>query len=125
MINRLSFEQENFMKIQELLEAKKNAVEILQLSMELQNELKRMPEGKWADIREPEMMGKRLMADIRYWGEWEMPEGEEDDGDYDWKRLSRKSSQAFDKKVKEFEKEHKVKVDWETSEKEFISFFIS
>ena len=41
---------------------------------------------------------------VRYWGKWEMPEGEEDDGDYDWEVLSKSSQAQLKSVVTKFEK---------------------
>jgi hypothetical protein len=57
---------------------------------------------------------------IRYWGKWEMPEGEEDDGDYDWEVLSAASSKKLKEVITAFEKEHKCNVMCQTSEKNWI-----
>jgi hypothetical protein len=57
---------------------------------------------------------------IRYWGKWEMPEGEEDDGDYDWEVLSAASSKKLKEVITAFEKANKCKVDCQTSEKNWI-----
>jgi hypothetical protein len=41
------------------------------------------------DIQPPDTAANgRVEASIRYWGDWQMPDGEEDDGDFDWKVLS-------------------------------------
>ena len=61
---------------------------------------------------------------VRYWGKWEMPEGEEDDGDYDWEVLSRSSQAQLKSVVSKFEKDNKCKVDYQTSEKNWIEFSI-
>lgn len=113
------------MKIQDLLEAKKTPDEMKTLARQLQGELKRMPEGRWCEIQDPELYGGKLMADIRHWGQWNVPDDEEDDGDYDWKELDKKSSTSLDKKVKEFAKLNKVKIEWKTGEKEYISLHFS
>jgi hypothetical protein len=61
---------------------------------------------------------------VHYWGKWEMPEGEEDDGDYDWEVLSKSSQAQLKSVVTKFEKENKCKVDYQTSEKNWIEFSI-
>lgn len=61
---------------------------------------------------------------IRYWGKWEIPEGEEDDGDYDWEVLSDASSKKLKEIIDSFEKTNKCKVRVQTSEKNWIEFNI-
>ena len=61
---------------------------------------------------------------IRHWGHWEIPEGEEDDGDYDWEVLSDDSSKKLKTVITAFEKENKCKVNVQTSEKNWIEFSI-
>lgn len=57
---------------------------------------------------------------IRYWGQWEVPQDEEDDGDYDWQVLSVASSRKLNEIIMSFEKQHKCKVICQTSEKNWI-----
>ena len=57
---------------------------------------------------------------IRYWGKWEIPEGEEDDGDYDWEVLSDASSKKLKDVITTFEKANSCKVNCQTSEKNWI-----
>ena len=57
---------------------------------------------------------------IRYWGKWEIPEGEEDDGDYDWEVLSDTSSKKLKDIITSFEKANHCKVFCQTSEKNWI-----
>lgn len=61
---------------------------------------------------------------IRYWGRWEIPEGEEDDGDYDWEVLSDASSKKLKDIITSFEKANRCKVFYQTSEKNWIEFSI-
>ena len=62
--------------------------------------------------------------EIRYWGHWEIPEDEEDDGDYDWEVLSQDSAKKLNDLIKKFEKENKCHIDYHTSEKNWILFRI-
>ena len=61
---------------------------------------------------------------IRYWGNWEIPEGEEDDGDYDWEVLSDSSRKKLKQIIDTFETANKCKVNYQTSEKNWIHFSI-
>lgn len=61
---------------------------------------------------------------IRYWGKWEVPQDEEDDGDYDWEVLSDTSSKKLKEIIDSFEKANKCKVRVQTSEKNWIEFNI-
>jgi hypothetical protein len=49
------------------------------------------------DINSPETRGSEVGAGLRYWGDergyWQVPAGEEDDGDYDWKELTPEAKQ--------------------------------
>lgn len=62
---------------------------------------------------------------VRYWGEWEVPEGEEDDGDYDWEVLSDKSSKELDSILPKIEADlpEGWKLRVQTGEKNWIYFF--
>ena len=89
---------------------------------DLLHTMKRMPEGRHADFRNYE--GE---LDTRYFGEWysERNEYGEYDEDDDWQRLSDKTAKLIDKLVREFEKKHRVKISWSTSEKNHIDFRIT
>lgn len=50
---------------------------------------------------DPEWDDGLLYVDIRDWGNWEVPEGEEDDGDYDWEVPTEKTAKAADALIKE------------------------
>jgi hypothetical protein len=63
--------------------------------------------------------------DTRYWGQWEVPAGEEDDGDYDWKELSDQSSKdLLAIKTKVCSQFPNVAIDFEDSEKEHITIHV-
>jgi len=62
--------------------------------------------------------------DVRHWGQWEVPEDEEDDGDYDWEVLTQASAKKLKDLITKFEKENKCKVNVQTSEKNWIAFSI-
>lgn len=77
-----------------------------------------------AEIRKekPFSNKSKLLYSIRYWGEWKVPEGEEDDGDYDWEVLtdkSRKELEKFEKVLKSKFKKNKIYISQE--EKNYIS----
>lgn len=63
---------------------------------------------------------------VRYWGDWVMPEGEEDDGDYDWEVLSHKSSKDLGKIVDEMNRN--IAQGWmlraQVGEKNWITFTV-
>jgi hypothetical protein len=109
------------MKLQDLVEAKLKPEDLKRLAIQLQNELKRMPEGRYSDIKEPELHNGKIVADIRYWGHWVLPHDAEYEEDYDWKELDKNSGKVMDKKVKEFAKANKVKISWSPEEKEYIA----
>lgn len=44
--------------------------------------------GRNLDTQKPTIEDGKVYAIVRYWGDWQMPQGEEDDGDYDWKELT-------------------------------------
>ena len=76
------------------------------------------------DTHDVQDEGDRFACGIRDWGVWEMPEGEEDDGDYDWEVLSSKSAQQMQAIVKQISAKHPdVKITWTTEEKNWIMFF--
>lgn len=49
---------------------------------------------RWAQVDQPQLTGNGMSFGIRDWGQWEMPEGEEDDGDYDFKVPTQETDQA-------------------------------
>ena len=61
----------------------------------------------------------------RYLGEWEVPDGEEDDGDYDWMVPTQKSSEMIKQIVAEVEKAYPVKIQPQVEEKSYIDFVIT
>lgn len=68
-----------------------------------------------------EQHGKRFEFDVRDWGDWEVPEGEEDDGDYDWKVMTKKSREYLTDIIRAVEKRHpKVKLSYSPEEKNWI-----
>lgn len=76
------------------------------------------------DIHQPEPHGKEgMQAGIRYWGDWQVPEGEDDDGDYDWKEPTPASSARGKALVAEVQKQFpNVELSASAGEKEWINF---
>jgi len=67
----------------------------------------------------------QLEVSIRYWGQWENPPGEEEE-DYDWQILTRKSVSVLKKVVEALQKKYKdhFKIDISPEEKNVITFRI-
>jgi len=68
--------------------------------------------GRGMDIRieeDPSNFGRKcvLAMSCRYWGQWEIPDGEEDDGDYDWEVLTSKSRKELYDFTQSMSKKHK------------------
>jgi hypothetical protein len=75
------------------------------------------------DARGPEQDGNGWIAEIRDWGNWQVPDGEEDDGDYDWEELTDESGAKLQKIVDEYAKRYPtIKFSWQTGEKNWIYF---
>ena len=74
------------------------------------------------NIQQPEPEGKGLRAGVRYWGNWCVPDGEKDDGDYDWKELTPASRQRAVQIVANLQKRFPtVKLSFSQEEKNWIS----
>lgn len=71
---------------------------------------------------EPEHYDKDTWcASIRDWGRWQIPDGEEDDGDYDWEELSDESATKLQGIINEFSKRYPtIEFRWQTGEKNWI-----
>jgi hypothetical protein len=81
---------------------------------------------KWGnyDARGPEQEGDRWVAEIRYWGNWQVPDGEDDDGDYDWEELTGESAMKLQQIIDEYSKRYpSVKFYWQTGEKNWIYLY--
>lgn len=65
------------------------------------------------DIGVVEERDGRFEFAVRYFGDWMVPEDEEDDGDYDWKVPTPSSRRMLDKLVDTFSKKFGVKLVWE------------
>lgn len=102
--------------------------QLLELAKKLIRELKSLPQGRYVrsgDGFDPEINPHKktqVEVAIRYWGDWSNPEDAEDEEDYDWQVLSKKSQEVLDKTVKNFAKVNDVKVRWTTEEKNYINF---
>lgn len=102
--------------------------ELKKLARQLVSILKGMPEGRQVtsrDIQDPEVRGKSIDVAIRYWGNWSNPSDAANEEDYDWQVLSKESQKKLDAKVKEFEKDNAIKIQWSTEEKNYINFTLS
>lgn len=66
--------------------------------------------SRYGDIQDPEKSpfhkSGRLFS-IRDWGKWEVPDDEEDDGDYDWEEPTKETVKAANDLVKQFNREKK------------------
>jgi hypothetical protein len=63
-----------------------------------------------------------MQAGVRYWGEWVMPPGEDDDGDYDWKVLSPESQRQAAAILTEVQKQFPtVSLSFSQEEKYWLS----
>lgn len=86
-------------------------------------------QGHGSDIRkeDPKFFGSKVLAAVscRYWGKWVVPDGEEDDGDYDWEVLDTKSSKTLHDFIKGLPKKHKgLKFRASVDEKNWITIII-
>lgn len=66
-----------------------------------------------------------ISFDIRYWGEWENPEGEEDEEDYDWQVLTRESVSRLRELTKEYGERYGVTITFTPEEKCWITFRVT
>ncbi len=66
-----------------------------------------------------------LAFSVRYWGDWEVPADEEDDGDYDWKVPTAATKKKLDEIVRTYSNRFGVKVTWfNEGEKNWLGFEI-
>jgi hypothetical protein len=110
----------------------KNTKILLDVANEIHNDLMNYPHDRWMDVREPELEedfhSNNTVATfgLRHWGIWEMPPGEEDDGDYDWEILSRESSKILDSRIQVAKAKYPhLKIQASTSEKNWIDVTVS
>ena len=73
-----------------------------------------------------ESRGNGFDVESRYWGKWEMPEGEDDDEDYDWEVPTKETSLKMKTFVDSLSAKYKgFKIHWTTSEKNWIMIQVS
>jgi hypothetical protein len=78
-------------------------------------------DAQGADWGEFSTNGNAMTLDVRYWGRWENPEGEEDEEDYDWQKLSAESRKKLERILGDIEKRHpKVALSYSTEEKNWL-----
>jgi hypothetical protein len=77
--------------------------------------LRRTREGNYADYRRT----NESEFEVRHFGKWV---GDDGSGDYDWQTLSRETSKQVNDLVKQIQKKHRVKIDWQTGEKNWMYF---
>lgn len=100
-----------------------NEEELKRIAKEIVSSLKQMSRVyQTADIDVSEWKGKKTVsAGVRDWGQWKVPDDEEDDGDYDWKVLTPEWSKKLGKFADEMEKKYpNVRVSIQTSEKNWL-----
>lgn len=89
------------------------------------NTMRSSPRGRGTTVQRAELQGNYVIASIRYWGTWEIPDDEEDDGDYDWKELSQSSKKELNDIIQKANKNiGKNKLEYEISEKDYINISI-
>jgi hypothetical protein len=92
----------------------------------LLREVKNAPSSSYGSYQTDPVVdeGDRFMCGIRDWGVWEMPEGEDDDGDYDWEVLSKKSGMKMKQIVDSYTAKYpNIKFGWNTEEKNWIMLY--
>lgn len=65
-----------------------------------------------------------ISVSIRDLGMWENPEDAEDEEDYDWQELCSLSREQINKVISNLQKTSNRKIEWYTSEKNWITFDI-
>lgn len=84
--------------------------------------MKRMPEGRYADVNNgAEINRSGAYTDIRDWGDWQVPAGEEDDGDYDWQEPTPATRVKLESHFKELQAKYPdTKIRYSFEEKNYI-----
>lgn len=105
-----------------------NSIETLGIvGKSLLSRLKNAPEGRQATFQLPDIEDDRILLSIRYWGDWIIPEYEDDD--YDNEELSDKSLLKLQNIIKEFKEDYSnvsnVSIDFSASEKHWIDIEIT
>lgn len=73
-----------------------------------------------------EKVGNGVEVEARHWGQWQVPPGEEDDGDYDWEELTPDSSKKLKTFVDGLNKKHKdLNITASVGEKNWIVIHIA
>ena len=105
--------------------------DLIRIANDVLDFLKRKPEGRHSDTdkdygNDIQVHNNVVYAGIRYWGSWEVPPDEVDDGDYDWRRLTKQSHIKLKGYIDEFSKQHKnFKITYSTGEKDWIEIEVS
>lgn len=109
------------MRAYEIFEDPKNPEDVKNALIKIKNLMQgRSRHGQFRDIEEEH--GGWLSFNVRHWGEWEIPQGEEDDGDYDWEELSLESYQILSQIVDAARAEFpSVTISFQTGEKNWIT----
>jgi hypothetical protein len=83
--------------------------------------------GRVSQTHSPESMNGTVVASVRDWGSWHVPDGEDDgEGDYDWEVLSDSSSKSLKDLVDKFKSRYsKLKIYVSQEEKRWISIQIN
>jgi hypothetical protein len=110
------------MKIVEILKENESRVE------EALTSLWRLMKGQRrfrSHDNEPQWIDQRtMMAEIRDWGEWVVPEGEIDDGDYDWNVLSEGSERKLKEILDHYSQKYPdISFSAQQEEKNWLSLF--
>ena len=83
------------------------------------------PEARSASARRPVKEGNQMMIEFRHWGSWEMPQGEEDDGDYDWEVPTDATGRAAEKIAADLRKKFpKFTIEFSFEEKKYMMVFV-
>jgi hypothetical protein len=89
----------------------------------------RAPEGRSVtsqDRQPPERRDWSVEAAVRYWGDWVVPDGEEDDGDYDWKVMTARSADRAKAVLDQVRRQHpSVDMTVSSEEKEWLCLKVS
>ncbi len=77
------------------------------------------------DIQGPDKNGSWTEMYIRYWGTWHVPQGEEDDGDYDWEELDDKWYKKGNEILDSFKKQYPyLDFQWKSEEKNWLTISV-
>ncbi len=91
----------------------------------LKDALKRHPKRGYGYDVTHEFTKEGATVEVRDWGNWQVPEGEEDDGDYDWEEMTPASMKDLSAIMDKLEKEFPM-VDFspQTGEKNWLYVYI-